>query len=215
MTVQKRSSGKAAVECKWNPVQRRWRCRITVGRDHVGPLFVRVPDDIGDEGDAADDAARQALARAVERGLVAFDDLEHDGGTFEVHGEHDRKKRAASTDRTAKAKATAKDAAPVRAERKTKRTASVDRKPRVERNARVERRALAAAKPTARTAPKPKPKRLAPPMGAKKANKIIGNGRETRALEEHYRDVKDEYHNVGEALRERHLAVAAIAGQPR
>ena len=40
---------------------------------------------------------------------------------------------------------------------------------------------------------------------------IVLDAKETRALEDLYQDVKSEYHEVGEALKERHLAEAALA----
>ncbi len=44
-----------------------------------------------------------------------------------------------------------------------------------------------------------------------KAKPIIGNGEETRALEKEYAQAKRTYHQVGDALKERHEAVAAVA----
>jgi len=46
-----------------------------------------------------------------------------------------------------------------------------------------------------------------------KAHKIVGNGEETKALEQEYRAAKKTYHTIGDALRERHEAVAAVGAE--
>lgn len=184
MEVEKFTSNKAAIECRFNEVQHRWRCHVAIGQKRVGPLFVRVPEGI-EAAEAPAEAARLALTRAIARRAINAADIEQEDGVPVVHVEAAKRKAP-----PAKVKApAAKVAAPT-----------------------------ASKAPAAPEKPAPakaaKGKRPASPMGEAAALELVGNGEETRALEDLYEEVKDEYHGVGEALRERHLAVAAVAEQP-
>ena len=226
MTSEKRTSGKASVHCKFNPVERRWRCNITIGRDRVGPLFVRVPAELDDEADAIDEAARLALARAVERGEVAFDDLEHDGEAFVVEGEGKGTKRRNPFGRKSRAKANAKPSAPVRSEREAKPAALTDRKTKRKAIAKTQAKDAApvdvenktkrvanavrkdgADKPRA-TERRTSTKRV-PNVGKTKPAELASEVEQAAAIE--YAEAKDAYHDRGENLRSLHEAMAEAA----
>lgn len=186
-TVEKFSSAKATIECRFNAVTQRYRCHVLIGQKRIGPLYAA-----GNEAEP-DAAARQVLARAVEQGRIDADDIEtDDDGAPVVHAEGAKGKATAATAKAPTAKAKAQEKAPA-ATAKAKAPA-------------------ATAKPAARTTTTPK--RSAAPMGEAKTQEVIGNGEETRALEDAYFEAKEHYHEVGDALKERHLAVAAVAAQP-
>ena len=203
MTSEKRTSGKAVVECRFNPVQRRWRCHIAVGKKRVGPLFVRVSEEIDNEAEAIDEAARLALSRALSRHLVDRADIEHEHGEPVVHGEGSARRPRAGRKMKAKAHAARQLGGAARKAPSTK-----AKGPTAKPIATAPRKAPTAAKPP--TARKSGRKPAASSIHAEKAHKIVGNGKETRALEDLYEEVKNEYHEVGDALKERHLVMAAL-----
>ena len=70
--VEKFGSNRVIVECRYNPVAKRYRCNIAIERKRHGPFLIRKPD--------AEAAAIKALAVAVEHGMIDADDIEAEDG---------------------------------------------------------------------------------------------------------------------------------------
>jgi hypothetical protein len=51
------------------------------------------------------------------------------------------------------------------------------------------------------------------PKGIARAHKIAGNGGETKVAEDRYKAATKEWHAAGDAVRERHELIAALAGE--